>query len=81
MQPNNCLYVTRDETTSGRGQWWCVWAIPGDHTFVGAEGYCSRRMFRTRREATAYGARHFGGVPTYWSTSALNAPQPATEKV
>lgn len=75
MQTNH-LYVMRDDTTSGRGLWWNVWGVPGSSIFVGSEGYCSRRMFRTRADAAAYGTRQFGEVPTYWPASAVEAPQP-----
>jgi hypothetical protein len=68
------LYVMRDDTTSGRGLWWCVWAVPGESIYVGAEGYCSRTMHRTRRAASAYGLGRFGEFPTYWPPRSIEAP-------
>jgi hypothetical protein len=70
------LYVTRDDTTSGGGLWWCVWATPGSSIYVGAEGYCSRRMDRTRGAASAYGERRWGERPIYWPASMTTAPEP-----
>lgn len=68
------LYVTRDNTTSGDGMWWLVWAVPGESTFVGDEGYCFRHMFRTRRQAVEYGKRH-GVIATYWPQRSDTAPK------
>lgn len=72
----NHLYVTRDDTTSGNGMWWCVWAVPGQSVYLGAEGYCSRKMHRTRWRAAAYGAHQWGEVPTYWPARSITAPAP-----
>jgi hypothetical protein len=75
----NRLYVTRDNTTSGGGLWWCVWAVPGESISVGAEGYCSRKMFRTRCAASADAAHRWGEVPTYWPDRLVEAPAPKRE--
>lgn len=71
----NQLYVTRDDTTGGRGMWWCVYAEPGSSIFVGAEGYCSRVMTRTRREAIARAQRMWNETPVYWPASSVTAPE------
>jgi hypothetical protein len=74
--PNSRLYVMRDDTSSGHGLWWCVWAVPGESIFCGMEGYCSRRMYRTRRDAASYGERMEGEKPIYWPASSITAPFP-----
>ncbi len=38
---------------------WCLSWDFGDGTAVGAEGECSRRMFKTARHARFYGEQHY----------------------
>jgi hypothetical protein len=78
LQPDmaSVLYVMRDNTSSGNGLWWCVWAVPGQSIYCGAEGYCSRRMLRTRAGAIAYGKRMWHETATYWPPRAIEAPAP-----
>ena len=62
LQPDSTvfLYARKCYTESGRQIWRLVWDKPGSTSFCYAEGECSRREFRTAREAIAYGARAYG---------------------
>ena len=57
------LHVTKwasgDPYSREKG-WRLLWAVPGESTIVYAEGECSRRVFRTRGAAAAYGRHQYG---------------------
>lgn len=65
LQPDMCarLYVKRDCFT---GPWRLAWMVPGADTYSYAEGECSKRLFRTRRGAIAYGQRVYGETAARW---------------
>jgi hypothetical protein len=52
------LYAHHD--TMDPKLWVLSWSHPGWSSSVGAEGECSRRYFRTMREAVAFGERAYG---------------------
>ena len=65
LQPNMAavLYVKRDTMTN---RWRLAWMVPGDTCYVYAEGECSARLFRLRRNAVAYGKKEYGETARNW---------------
>ena len=51
------LYVQRD--IMHPEVWRLCWSVPGEGTYVNAEGECSAIYYRTMREAIAAGERRF----------------------
>jgi hypothetical protein len=77
----NCiLYVYKDWTESGRPDWKLIYARPGDDSFCGAYGECSRPYFRTMREAIANGERMFKETATKWNGLGWDFPAPRKDK-
>lgn len=66
LQPDMAaaLYAKRD--TMNPRFWRLAWMVPGADSFVYAEGECSARLFRTRREAVAYGQRTYHETARNW---------------
>jgi hypothetical protein len=57
------LYVKRDTTTNF---WRLAWMVPGSDSFCYAEGECSAKLFRLRRNAIAYGVKAYGETARRW---------------
>lgn len=60
------LYVYRDWATTHNGAWRLMWANPGGESYVCAEGECSAKLFKTMREAVAYGEERYLETATKW---------------
>lgn len=58
------LYVKRDTMTD---LWRLAWMTPGADSFCYAEGECSAKLFRLRRDAVAYGQRAYGETASKWT--------------
>lgn len=69
--PPSHLYVMRETMTNA---WRLYWAIPGETICVGAEGECSKHLFKRRYEAVAYGKRVYGETAKPWSDRYSGAP-------
>jgi hypothetical protein len=54
------LYVKRMDTTSYFGMFRLLWWDGEGNTFVMAEGECSAKAFKRRKDAIAYGRRAYG---------------------
>jgi uncharacterized membrane protein len=65
LQPNLAaqLYVKRDTMTNF---WRLAWMVPGEDCFTYAEGECSAKLFRLRRNAIAHGERAYGETARNW---------------
>lgn len=69
------LYVFKDSLPNGRDHWRLIWARPGADSFVDAFGACSAPIFRTMREAVAYGVKHFQAPVSKWTFGAVFEPR------
>lgn len=57
------LYVKRDMMTDF---WRLAWMVPGETCYCYAEGECSAKLFKLRREATTYGKSRYGETAKNW---------------
>jgi hypothetical protein len=66
LQPDmaSVLYVKRDGQYDS--VWRLAWMVPGENCYCYAEGECSAKYHRTRRDAIAWGERHYGETARWW---------------
>jgi hypothetical protein len=46
--------------------WRLAWMVPGAESFCYAEGECSAKLFRLRKNAIAYGVKAYGETARRW---------------
>jgi len=67
------LYAMRD--TMQPKYWRLVYAEPGETIYIGAEGECSKNLYRTGSEALYAGIRRYRERGMIWRSDKMAAPQ------